>query len=136
MAAIVTVPAAVGHASPDRDRGMGTGASVTYTVTSGTNARDIAATPYVTGNRPCFMVRARWSIALDGSQPVCGSTVSQVEGERARNRPFGNPEQRAAVCPAPPDIRYVGVPWVPPQPTGCASIDRWWTFVTPARAGR
>src|SRR5688572_24673400 len=107
IAAIVTVPAAVGHAIPDPDRGTGTGASVTSTVTSGTNAQAMAATRYVAGNRPCFMVRARWNIAMDGSQPVCGTIVSQVEGERARNRPFGTPEQRAAACPPPPDIRYV-----------------------------
>src|SRR5687767_190051 len=34
-----------------------------------------------------------------------------------------------ATCPPAPDIRYVGVPWVPAEPTGCTSLDRWWRLV-------
>jgi hypothetical protein len=36
---------------------------------------------------------------------------------------------RSHRCPPPPDVRFVGVPWVPAVPTGCPTLDRWWRFV-------
>lgn len=33
------------------------------------------------------------------------------------------------VCPPAPNVRYVGVPWVPREKSGCASLDRWWTVL-------
>lgn len=38
----------------------------------------------------------------------------------------GGPASGLLDCPPPPDPRYVGVPWVPPVKTGCASLDAWW----------
>ena len=32
-------------------------------------------------------------------------------------------------CPPPPDVRFVGGPWVPAVPTGCDTLDRWWLHV-------
>lgn len=39
-----------------------------------------------------------------------------------------------SVCPPPPDVRYVGVPWVPRERSGCTSLDRWWTVIEVTRS--
>ena len=107
LAATMAIPMAAGHAIPLDDQPVGTGAGVTSEV----------ATPVDTDERPCFMVRAHRNEALDWPQPLCGTAPARVAA-------------RAADCPPPPDIRYVGIPWVPAETTGCASVDRWWTVVS------
>ncbi|WP_165821009.1 hypothetical protein [Nocardioides gansuensis] len=85
---------------------------------------DVAPSIDVTGTRPCFMERAHWNIAVDGPVPRCGTASASSSPTEAR-RPA--PAVKSA-CPPRGSITDVGVPWIPPVPTGCDSIDRWWRY--------
>jgi hypothetical protein len=53
---------------------------------------------------PCFAQPLNWKLASNGPLPEC--SIQVAEGEvTAMARP------RPSECPAPPDRRYVGVPW-------------------------
>jgi hypothetical protein len=73
-----------------------------------------------TGARACFAWRGTWN-AAEGPQPTCSEPQSAV---LARPAPVAK-----ELCGTAPDVRFAGAPWVFPQATGCASIDRWWDFV-------
>ena len=107
LAAALAVPVIAGHASPvDRVPASDDGyPSSRFEVTG-------AALAW-----PCSMRRAIRNDGAHGPQPVCGTSQAEPRTERAVD------------CPPPPDVRYVGVPWVPYEPTGCRSLDRWWTAV-------
>lgn len=102
VAATVTIPTP-GTASPVDRPAAHTGVHVVPSpvATSGT------------GGWPCFMGRAGWNDAAYGPPPICGTTPARRLAARAD-------------CPPTPDVRYIGVPWVPPRRTGCASLDQWW----------
>jgi hypothetical protein len=74
-----------------------------------------------TGAHQCFLWHGAWNTA-DGPQPTCAAPTPPVLARPA-------PHTGAVECGPVPDVRYVGVPWVAPEPTGCAPIDRWWDFV-------
>ena len=38
---------------------------------------------YAPADRPCFMTRAHWNVALDGAQPVCSRTAKPAPPERS-----------------------------------------------------
>ena len=134
IAALVAVPAG---AIPDHDPGLGTGADIGADIGTGTGVTAVpggtdvgrTATTAVFGNggegRPCFLVRAQWNNALDAQQPVCGLGAPREKESKG----VAGTRLRVADCPPPPDVRYVGLPWVPSKPTGCTSLDRWWTVV-------
>ena len=106
VATAVAIPVTAGHAFPvDRPP-----------ASSGTDRGSEVVMTVATGGRTCVMGAADWDVAAHGPQPVCGTWPTDRRAERPDD------------CPPPPDIRYVGVPWVPYEPTGCPSIDRWWTM--------
>jgi hypothetical protein len=76
-----------------------------------------STTNAIASSRPCFFDSG------PGSEVPC------------RPGPTRRIAERTPRCPEPPDFRYVGVPWVPAVPTGCASIDRWWTRARPVTSG-
>lgn len=111
----VAIPVSAGYAMPVDDAPVAT-----------TTARTGAAvTIDEGGTHPCFMGRPAWVDAGNGPQPTCPTGPDEPAVQA-----------RAAVCPPPPDPRYVGVPWVPAEPTGCPSMDRWWTMITVSDARR
>ena len=106
LTAAVAIPVAAGNTTPADNPLVSAGAD------------DVSGgVPTVgSGGQPCSMSGAGRNVVVSVPQPPC-------EAARAERR-----SKRPAHCPPPPDYRYVGVPWVPYEPTGCKSIDRWWTM--------
>jgi hypothetical protein len=59
------------------------------------------------------------------SEPRQGPSVGRTTVDQPRSR---------LNCPPPPDPRFIGGPWVPAEPTGCQSLDRWWLYVDTGRS--
>jgi hypothetical protein len=81
----------------------------------------VAAFDVATDARPCFRWDGTWNTA-EGPQPTCADPGPTVVARAA-------PQIDSRACSSGVDIRFVGVPWVAPEATGCAAIDRWWAFV-------
>jgi len=83
-----------------------------------------------------------WTSALAGTAAAAlvaglvtasSSTATPVTGAPGISEGFAADANR---CPPAPNPVYVGAPWVPPVPTGCSTLDKWWKYVDLPHAGR